>query len=237
MSSSNGSRAANAEPVPVITIDGPVGSGKGTIAARLARRLGWNLLDSGALYRLVALQALRQGVAQDDAAGLGALAENLEATVTFEHGVLRVYLDGADVTGELRVEAVSNLASRVAALPVVRQALARPQRDAAKAPGLVADGRDMGTVVFPDAALKIYLTATVRARAERRYKQLKEKGESVNLPRLFRDLEKRDQRDTNRAVAPLEPAADAILLDSTDLSVDQVLKKILKLVEEKNLAN
>ena len=217
---------------PVIAIDGPGGSGKGTIAMRLAAELGWHLLDSGALYRLVAVAAMERDVAADDEQALGELAANLGAEFeTAEQGTV-VRLDGEDVTDRLRSEAASALSSRVAALPAVRAALVRRQRAFRRPPGLVADGRDMGTVIFPDAQLKIFLTASAEARAERRYKQLKEKGESVNLSRLFRDIEKRDERDRSRAVSPLKPAADAHIIDSTELSINEVLQKIRVLLEE-----
>lgn len=223
---------SEASSVPVITIDGPVGSGKGTIAARLAQRLGWHLLDSGALYRLVALSAMDHHVEAGDEAGLVELADALDAWFRFEHGALRIFLEGREVTHAVREERVSTLASRVAAVPAVRAALARRQKAFRTLPGLVADGRDMGTVIFPDAGLKIFLTASVQARAERRYKQLKEKGESVNLSRLFRDLEARDERDSQREVAPLKPAPDAVTIDSTAMSIEEVLEKAVELVEE-----
>ncbi len=223
---------AAASAVPVITIDGPVGSGKGTIAARLAGRLGWHLLDSGALYRLVALSAIDHEVDADDPEGLARLAKTLDAWFRFEHGALRIFLEGREVTRAVREESVSTLASKVAAVPAVREALAQRQRAFRTTPGLVADGRDMGTVIFPDAGLKIFLTASVQARAERRYKQLKEKGESVNLSRLFRDLEARDERDSQRDVAPLKPAPDAVTIDSTAMSIDEVVQKAVELVEK-----
>ncbi len=215
-------------PVPVITIDGPVGSGKGTIAALLANRLGWNLLDSGALYRLVAIEALDAGLDPQDDQGLGELAFGLDCAFAVEHGEVVARLRGVDVSRRMRSNEVSMLASLVARSPRVREGLSSRQRSFAKMPGLVADGRDMGTVVFPDAPLKFYLTASVEARAARRYKQLKEKGESVNLSRLFRDIEARDQQDKNRAVAPLRPAADAVIIDSTELSVKDVLAAVLE---------
>ncbi|KAA9132059.1 (d)CMP kinase [Marinihelvus fidelis] len=222
-----------ADAIPVITIDGPVGSGKGTIAARLAERLGWHLLDSGALYRLVALSAMDGGVAAEDEAALERLAAELDAVFRFEQGALRIFLQGREVTGAIREEAVSTLASRVASVGAVRDALEKRQRAFRQAPGLVADGRDMGTVIFPDAKLKIFLTANVQARAERRYKQLKEKGESVNLSRLFGDLEARDRRDTQRDVAPLKPAPDAVTIDSTAMSIEEVVHAVVKLAEER----
>lgn len=218
------------EKVPVIAIDGPGGSGKGTVSLRLAEALSWNLLDSGALYRLVAVAALKQGLASThDETQLGRLAGTLQAGFAVERHVAKVLLNGADVSQELRSEEVSVLASRLAALPAVREALVDRQRAFRQFPGLVADGRDMGTVIFPDANLKIYLTASVEERAQRRYKQLKEKGESVNLSRLFREIEERDYRDQTRLLAPLKPAFDSHLIDSSELSADEVLGKILEL--------
>jgi len=215
--------------IPVITIDGPGGSGKGTVSLRLAEKLGWHLLDSGALYRLVAVAALKRSIAADDELALGQLAADLQAEFSVRNREVRVQLEGEDVTQTLRSEAVSVLASQLATLPGVRQALVDRQRAFRQFPGLVADGRDMGTVIFPNAPLKIYLTASVEERAQRRYKQLKEKGESVNLSRLFREIEERDQRDQSRALAPLKPAADSHIIDSSELSVDEVLGKILDL--------
>jgi cytidylate kinase len=216
----------------VVAIDGPGGSGKGTIAALLAEQLGWHLLDSGALYRLVAVAAMDQGIEADDEAALGSLAAGLDVAFgVADHGMV-VWLDGEDITRRLRSEEVSAFSSRAAALPAVRAALVRLQRGFLKPPGLIADGRDMGTVIFPDAQLKIFLTASAEARAERRHKQLKEKGENVNLSRLFQEIIKRDDRDRSRAVSPLMAAPDAHLIDSTELSIDEVLQKILKLLEE-----
>lgn len=210
--------------VPVIAIDGPTASGKGTVAARVARALGWAYLDSGALYRLCALQAQRAGVALDDEAGLAAIAQTLPVCFT----AAGIELAGEEVGELLRAEAIGNAASRVAALAPVRDALLYRQRAFRQAPGLVADGRDMGTVVFPDAALKVYLTASAGSRAKRRYKQLIEKGISAMLPDLLRDLEQRDARDANRAVAPLRPAQDAIVIDSTDLDIDTTVDRVLE---------
>jgi len=221
--------------VPVVAIDGPVGSGKGTIASRLADRLGWRFLDSGALYRMVALQAMEGGVTGEP--DLANLAGELDATFRFENGLVHVYLGGREVTRDIRREEVGETASRLAVLPAVRAALAGRQRAFRKAPGLVADGRDMGTVIFPDAQLKVFLTASVDARARRRYKQLKEKGESVNLSRLFREIEARDARDSMRDIAPLKPAEDAVIIDSTELNINEVVQKILALVDERDLTH
>ena len=209
---------------PVITIDGPGGSGKGTVAAALARRLGWRVLDSGALYRAAALAARRAGIALDDGPRIAALIQKLPVTLEGE----RVLLDGEDVTRQIRTEAAGNDASRVAALPEVRAALLDWQRAQARPPGLVADGRDMGTVVFPDAAVKVFLDADAEERARRRYKQLKEQGMDANLSDLVAEIEERDARDRNRSVAPLVPAPDALVIDSTHLSVDQVVAQILE---------
>ena len=210
--------------VPVITIDGPTASGKGTVAEQVARALGWSYLDSGALYRLCALQAQRDGADLDDEAQVAAIARALP--VRFPAG--RIELAGQDVTDVVRDESVGNAASRVAVLPAVREALLALQRGFRRPPGLVADGRDLGTVVFPDAELKVFLTASAGSRAERRYKQLIEKGFSAKLPDLLRDLEQRDARDANRAVAPLRPAEDAIVIDSTHLDVDATVERVLK---------
>jgi cytidylate kinase len=220
-----------------VTIDGPVGSGKGTIAGQLAARLGWHLLDSGALYRLVAIKALELGLDEQQPAALAALAEGLDFQFLNRDGETQAWLEGREVSAPLRSEEVSSMASRVAALPAVRAALMARQQAFRKPPGLVADGRDMGTVVFPDAGLKIFLTASVEARAARRYKQLKEKGESVNLSRLLQDLKARDQRDSSREVAPLMPAEAAVIIDSTDLSIEEVVERIIKLLEESKIIN
>ncbi len=214
--------------VPVVAIDGPSGSGKGTIADRVARRLGFSLLDSGAFYRLLALVALRTGTAADDEEALVGLARGLQ--VRFEPapgGPPRPILDGEDVEQAVRSEACGQTASRVAAHPAVRDALLERQRAFRCAPGLVADGRDMGTIVFPDAQVKIFLTASVRERAHRRHKQLIEKGIDVNLQRLFDEIEARDRRDRERPVAPLRPAEDAVSIDTTGLTVEEVAERVL----------
>ncbi len=216
---------------PVVTIDGPSGSGKGTISRALADRLGWHYLDSGALYRLVALAALRSQVPLTDAAALARLAGTLDARFASSGGMERVYLSGVDVAAELRTERAGEGASQVAALPAVRTALLERQRGFAAPPGLVADGRDMGTVVFPAATLKVFLTASAEARAMRRHKQLKEKGIDVSLPDLSWDIAQRDARDANRTVAPLKPADDARVIDSTSLTPKEVVSRILNWLE------
>jgi cytidylate kinase len=217
--------------VPVVTIDGPSGSGKGTVSRAVAKQLGWALLDSGALYRLVALAGRRAGAALDDAAALTGLAEQFDIRFDAdEDGEERVWLGGDDVTRELRTEAAGNDASKVAALPAVRAALLERQRRFAVAPGLVADGRDMGTVVFPQAGLKIFLTASPDERALRRHKQLKEKGVAATLAALSLEIAERDQRDSTRAVAPLVASADAVLLDTTGMPVKAVVERVLSLV-------
>jgi len=228
--SENGTRS-----IPVIAIDGPVGSGKGTISRRLAAQLGWHFLDSGVLYRLVAIAAMEAGVEAGDREGLAEVARKLDCAFEEHGGQVVPLLSGRDMSSRVRAEDVSMMASEVAAVPAVRRAIVARQRAFVRPPGLVADGRDMGTVIFPDAGLKIFLTASVDERASRRYKQLKEKGESVNLSRLFREIKARDERDMTRPVAPLRPAEDAIHIDSTEHSIKEVLKIIQKLVEERSL--
>ncbi|MGH8285154.1 MAG: (d)CMP kinase [Steroidobacteraceae bacterium] len=222
--------------VPVVTIDGPSGSGKGTISRAVARHAGWHLLDSGALYRLVALSGLERGVAEQDVAGHADVARRMKVAFgTRRDGTERVTLEGRDVTAELRSEVAGAGASRVAAWPEVRSALLERQKAFVQAPGLVADGRDMGTVVFPQADLKIYLTASADERAARRYKQLKDKGSAVSLAGLSREIAERDLRDTTRAVAPLKPAPDAHVIDSTGLSIGQVVEQVLGLGRSRSL--
>jgi len=221
-----------ARPVPVIAIDGPSASGKGTVAERVAAALGWQVLDSGSLYRIVALAARRAGVALNDEAGVAAIAAALPAR--FEAG--RVWLGNDDVTTDIRSEACSAGASQVAVLPAVRDALLGRQRDYRARPGLVADGRDMGSVVFPDAGLKIFLTASAEARAQRRHKQLMEKGLPANIQSLLDDLRERDARDAARAVAPLMKLPDAALLDTTELDIESAVAFVVDLVRDRGLA-
>jgi cytidylate kinase len=216
--------------VPVIAIDGPSGSGKGTVARILAGQLGWHLLDSGALYRLTALAGAARGLDPADESGHAAIAAGLDARFEMDAaGAEHVLLDGRDVTRELRAEATGNMASVVAVMPAVRAALLERQRAFAAPPGLVADGRDMGTVVFPSAGLKVFLTASAEERARRRYNQLKEKGLAANLAGLSQEILERDRRDSARSVAPLRPATDAVVIDSTGIPVDGVVNRILAL--------
>jgi cytidylate kinase len=225
----NNAAASNTD-VPVIAVDGPGGSGKGTITTRLARHLGWHFLDSGALYRLTALSAINKHADLDNEAELGAIAAGLEIHFdTTKNGVVAI-LDDEDVSDRLRQEDTGAVASKIATVAAVRAALAGRQRQFRQLPGLVADGRDMGTVIFPDAILKIFLTASAEIRAQRRYKQLKDKGERVKLTRLFREIKTRDLRDQSRSIAPLRPAEDAVIIDSTKLSIDEVFEKVLSLL-------
>jgi cytidylate kinase len=213
----------NKKMIPVITIDGPTASGKGTVAQIVAQTLGFHYLDSGALYRLTALAALEQGVQSDDVHALVKLAQRLPCS--FEG--TSVFLAKTDVTNDIRAEDVGNTASRIAVLPEVRQALYSLQLGFRRAPGLVADGRDMGTVIFPDAPLKVFLTASVDARAKRRFKQLIDKGFSANMDDLLKDLTERDARDMHRAMAPLKAAEGAYLLDTSDMTVDMAVAQVL----------
>ncbi|HBC19001.1 MAG TPA: (d)CMP kinase [Alcanivorax sp.] len=212
----------------VLTIDGPVSSGKGTVARLVAIRLGWHLLDSGALYRVLGYHAKNQGLALDDEPALVELAKTLPVRFIEQEGETAVILDGEDVSNIIRQESVGELASQVAVLQPVRDALLARQRVFAEPPGLVADGRDMGTVVFTSAPLKIYLTASAEERARRRFEQLKEKGFDATLATLVEDIRTRDDRDMNREVAPLRPADDAVVIESTTLTVDEVVNRILE---------
>ncbi|MDJ0739567.1 MAG: (d)CMP kinase [Gammaproteobacteria bacterium] len=214
-----------ADGVPVVTIDGPSGSGKGTVTQRVAAALGWRALDSGALYRLVGHAVAESGIGFDNEREISKIA--LSLNVEFNDG--SVVLDGTDVTDRIRTETAGNNASKVAAMPGVRAALLDWQRGYARPPGLVADGRDMGTTVFPAAGVKIFLTASAAERAQRRYKQLKEKGLPANLAALTAEIEERDARDRQRAASPLVPAADAVEIDSTALSIDAVVEQVLRL--------
>ncbi len=220
---------------PVITIDGPSGTGKGTLAMRLTAWAGWHLLDSGALYRVVGHYAAVRDIALDDEAGLAAIAADLPVEFVVANGEVQVMLNGRDVTDEIRSEAAGGAASRVAVVPAVRAALLSRQRDFRQPPGLVADGRDMGTVVFPHAELKIFLTASPAERAQRRYKQLKQKGIDVNLARLSEDIAERDRRDQQRQLSPLQPAFDAIILDTTALDIVAVEDSVKALAKERGL--
>ena len=217
----------------VMTIDGPTASGKGTIARRMAQRLGWHILDSGALYRLVALATIKHSIALDDVASLKPLAAHLDVEFLADENdeEMVVLLEGEDVTLELRTETCGNGASKVAAIPEVRAALLDRQRAFLQPPGLVADGRDMGTVVFPDAALKIFLTASASVRAHRRYNQLKDKGLGVSMRSLLDEIAERDERDRNRAASPLIPAEDAVVLDASELSIDEVVERLWNLCQ------
>jgi cytidylate kinase len=210
--------------IPVIAIDGPTASGKGTVAHKVADRLGFHLLDSGALYRLTALSAIRRGADPHDEHAVAKLAEHLPAN--FVGG--DIFLGTENVSHAIRAEEVGNLASKIAALPAVRQALFGLQLGFRRTPGLVADGRDMGTVIFPGAKLKVFLTASVEARAQRRYKQLIDKGFSANMDDLLADLQARDDRDTHRAVAPLVPAEGAHLLDTSNMTADEAVEEVMK---------
>ena len=222
---------------PVLAIDGPSGAGKGTVCQLVAQELGWSLLDSGALYRILGLAATRVGIELDDGDSLGQLVHKL--SIGFEPGLsgeLQVLLDGENVTREIRTETAGDNASQVAVHPQVRQSLLLLQQNYAQGCGLVADGRDMGTMVFPYAPLKIFLTASAEERANRRYKQLKDKGEDVNVPRLLEEIKARDERDAARSASPLIPADDAIQIDSTAMSIEQVTQTVLAEAKKRGLA-
>ncbi len=222
------------ENVPVITIDGPSGAGKGTVARIVAEQLGWHLLDSGAIYRVLAVAAEHHNITADDEESLLPIAAHLDVQFQIcSEGEGKVILEGEDVSNAIRTEEVGALASQVAAFPRVREALLRRQRAFKVSPGLVADGRDMGTVVFIDAPVKVFLTASAEERAQRRFNQLKEKGFDVKIGRLLDDIRQRDERDQNRKVAPLVPAKGSLTLDSTELSIQEVVNKILSFANEK----
>lgn len=227
--------SSDSKTVPVITIDGPGGAGKGTLARLLARELGFHFLDSGALYRVLALAVDNHGIAVDDNAALGVLAEHMDVQfkVNDVQFAPEIILEGEVVTQAIRQEYVGQLASKVAANPTVRQALLSRQYSFREMPGLVADGRDMGTVVFKDAILKVFLTASVQERAQRRYKQLKDDGSDVSLARLEEAIYARDVQDMNREVAPLKPAEDALVIDSTHLSIDGVFQQVLNIARQR----
>jgi cytidylate kinase len=220
--------------IPVVTLDGPSGSGKGTISQLLAERHGWHYLDSGALYRLVALAAHHADISADNVDHLVDLARKLDVEFVLQPGAIaKVLLDGEEVSDLLRTEEIGKMASRIAAETRVRQALLDRQRRFQQAPGLVADGRDMGTTIFPQALLKIYLTASAKVRAERRYKQLMEKGFDVNLPRLLGEIRDRDARDSERSASPLKPAEDAVIVDTSSMTIDEVVDHIDGLLAER----
>lgn len=217
---------------PILTIDGPSGSGKGTVATRVARHFGWHFLDSGALYRITAYAALQNGLDLADESAVTEVAANLPVTfeVNPDSGEVQVLLDGENIGDRIRTEEAGNAASKVAALQDVRAALLQRQRDFHQAPGLVADGRDMGTVVFPEADYKVFLTASAEERAKRRYKQLSQKGIDANISDLAAEIAERDKRDAERKVSPLKPADDAVVIDSSELSIDKVVAQVLAMI-------
>jgi len=217
--------------IPVICIDGPGGAGKGTVAKAVATQLGYHLLDSGAIYRVMALAVQKQALDTENMDALVECAQTLDVKfITPDSGLVETWLQGENVTAELRLESTAEMASLVAAKSPVRDALMQRQRDFAQAPGLVADGRDMGTIVFPEAPVKVFLTASAEERAKRRHKQLQEQGKSVSIARLLEAIEERDARDMNRSVAPLQPAKDAITIDTTELSITEVVTQVLERV-------
>jgi cytidylate kinase len=220
-------------PIPVVTVDGPSGAGKGTLSALIAEKLGWHLLDSGAIYRVLAVAAMHHDLPVDDESAVVPLASGLDVSFEIDNEQRRVVLEGEDVTDDIRTEEVGAVASKIASLARVREALLRRQRAFQQDPGLVADGRDMGTVVFPDANVKLFLTASAEARAERRYNQLKDKGLDVNIARLLTDIKARDDRDANRSIAPLVPAEDAVVIDSTDLDINQVFESAMEIINSR----
>ena len=220
-------------PIPVVTVDGPSGAGKGTLSALIAEKLGWHLLDSGAIYRVLAVAAMHHDLPVDDESAVVPLASGLDVSFEIDNEQRRVVLEGEDVTDDIRTEEVGAVASQIASLARVREALLRRQRAFQQDPGLVADGRDMGTVVFPDANVKLFLTASAEARAERRYNQLKDKGLNVNIARLLTDIKARDDRDANRSIAPLVPAEDAVVIDSTDLDINQVFESAMEIINSR----
>ncbi len=214
--------------VPVLTIDGPGGAGKGTVCQLVAKKLGWHLLDSGALYRLTALAAQKHGVPLDNEESVAVLAKHLDVQfIPQDAGLMQTILEGEDVSLDIRTEQVAGNASIVAALPAVRKALLARQRDFSQAPGLVADGRDMGTVVFTEAGCKVYLTASAEERARRRFLQLQEKGVESDLAQILQEIQTRDERDMNREVAPLKPALNALVIESTNMSIEQVVEVVI----------
>ncbi len=219
--------------IPVIAVDGPSGVGKGTLCQALANHFNWHLLDSGAIYRVLALAALKQNIALDDINQLTELALNLPLTFDSSHGDVKVLLAGVDVSKEIRTEQTGGAASKVAAINEVRTALLQRQRDFRQLPGLIADGRDMGTVVFSDAPVKIFLDASAQSRAERRMKQLQDKQIHAKFPEILQEITARDERDRNRAVAPLKPAVDALIIDTTSLSIEDVFNQTIMYIKEK----
>jgi cytidylate kinase len=219
--------------IPVITIDGPSGAGKGTVCRLLAQKLGWEILDSGAIYRVLALASIHHQIEPTDEESLMPLAAHLDVQFLSTETSSKIVLEGEEVTQAIRNEEVGGIASQIAALPRVREALLRRQRAFRQLPGLIADGRDMGTVVFPDAEIKVFLTASAEERANRRYLELKEKGHDVKIGDLLSEIQARDDRDTNRTVAPMVPAEDAIEVDSTNISAQEVFQQLISVVEAK----